>query len=228
MKKNFIDINKSDEPRLTVVFGTSKTEKEIAPDTIMIVFSTNSWNDFGHSARAEFYICGRRGGANGTQVTVNVNCPGYIGFLSKQSEDNLIEKLKKLDSLVLKAGDTDHYFTMLHSMEEYRAIVSAFGKKYAQNILKSLNDLVAHTELNTSANWVTSATNTEVFKRSFLRQSESYFAFKNAGSVLRGLDAENFSSISQSLSVSFKLENTINDHELTFKEALNKSTPTQA
>jgi energy-coupling factor transporter ATP-binding protein EcfA2 len=64
--------------------------------------------------------------------------------------------------------------------------------------------------------FIEGATSTEVFKLSFLRNSESFFAYHNAESVLDGLQFESLGQVPHKLDLKFKLDGFTNAHELSF------------
>ncbi|HDG1711444.1 TPA: AAA family ATPase, partial [Kluyvera ascorbata] len=88
------------------------------------------------------------------------------------------------------------------------------------NILKSMNDIVYLNEFRTEINddsisqYVNEFLNSSAFNLSFIRNSEGYFAFRNAGDVIRGLDNESLSYISNKLVLTFKLDCFNNEHEV--------------
>jgi energy-coupling factor transporter ATP-binding protein EcfA2 len=109
------------------------------------------------------------------------------------------------------------FFTMLPDMESYRRIVQLLGPEEARSILTALNDVVAAEAYGTPPTWLKPATSNEVFRRAFLRNSESYFAWKNAAPVLRGLEFEEVRKVSDGLKVVFQLEGRPMPHALTFR-----------
>ncbi|MGC4008892.1 MAG: AAA family ATPase [Pseudomonas sp.] len=202
--------------KITVIFGKRASLKEQLPeDTILIAPSEDNWNDFGYRTRVDVRI--------NLSGELNVHImEAYIGFITDQPDDpNGIYPLEKLlkgvEVLTLPATDSHRFYTMLPSMKAYRSIVQIFGVNRSVEILTAIRDLVALSEFKTKANWLEQAKNSDVFLKSFVRSAESYFAFKNAGSILRGLEFEEFRNLSKAFSISFQLPGRENAHSLTFQ-----------
>jgi len=70
--------------------------------------------------------------------------------------------------------------------------------------------------LRPSVNWLDLAVQSDVFSMSFVRESEAFFAFKNAGPLLRGLDMEEAGRLSPIFSIQFQLAGSRNPHDLRF------------
>ncbi|MBC3217252.1 AAA family ATPase [Serratia fonticola] len=210
------DQNLWDEGNIVAMFGTrASLRTQLPANSVLIVPSNDLWNDFGNRSRVDVRI--NLTGNKGEHVT-----SAFIGFItSSPDEPNGIKQLEKLlegvDSLTLPAIDSNRFFTMLPSMEAYRDIVRKFGVKQSVSILKAMKDLVALNEFKASTNWLDLATNTDIFLKSFIRNSESYFAYKNAGPILRGLRFEEFHRLSKSLYIHFHLPGRKNAHELLFR-----------
>jgi predicted ATPase len=115
------------------------------------------------------------------------------------------------------------FFSMLNSLEDYKDIISTFGVKETQRILKSLNDVVYLNEYSTatknerSAHYLQEFLDCSAFNLSFIRNSEGYFAYRNAGDIVRGLENEVLDYISNELNLSFKLDGFANEHLLNLK-----------
>ncbi|RUR31158.1 AAA family ATPase [Vreelandella nanhaiensis] len=206
--------NESDEGLIKVVFGArSLLPKELSPNTVLIVPKKESWNDFGYRTKVNISIH-LEGGIYHSTIA-------FIGFITETLEEpNGVEAVEKLlndnDGLTLAVTDTHKFFTMLPSMEDYRNAVRNIGVVNSIEVLKVINDLVALSEFGHSFG-VRSATNTDIFLKSFVRNSDSYFTYKNAGSVLKGLEYEEFHKLSKELSIKFKLPGRQNPHDLKFR-----------
>lgn len=199
-----------------VIFGRRKPQRpKLTDGTILIVPSGDDWNDFGLRTRVDICIC----------LSADRECfftSAFIGFITNSDKEpngaiRLEEILLGTDKIELAATDSHRYFTMLPSMEAYRHLVHEFGPERAVEALRSMKDLVALNEFKSTANWLDLAVRTEVFLKSFLRNGESYYAFKNAGSVLRGLGYEEFGRLSEIFDIYFQLAGRKNSHELSFK-----------
>lgn len=104
------------------------------------------------------------------------------------------------------------FYTQQPSMQDYRDIVRQSGPELAELLFSSINDLVFNKSLQPG--WFEEALNSNVFKKKFMRKSESFFAFHNAENLLSGLEGEDISVISQSLLLKFKLDGFNNEHEV--------------
>lgn len=205
-----------EKSQVTVIFGKRNSLRNPLPvNTILIVPSQDDWNDFGLRTRIDFRICL-------SEHSEPFATAGFIGFVtnSKDEPNGAIRLEEMLDSTLnieLPVTDSHRFFTMLPSMDAYRALVRKFGPARSVEALKAMRDLVALNEFKNSANWLDIAAQSDVFLKSFMRNAESYFAYKNAGSILRGLEHEEFGKLSEVFDIHFRLPGRQNDHELTFR-----------
>lgn len=198
-----------------VIFGTLKAVTLPIPDDhILIVPIPDRWNDFGRRTKVEVYV-------NLHGHSEKPSFVASIGFLTASSEeaDDVAQIQNLLDShseLVVTATEATRFFTMLPTMKAYRELVKNYGVTGAIRILRAMRDLVVLNEFKSGANWLDLAARSTVFLKSFVRNSESYFAYKNAGSVLRGLENEESGRLSKSLAITFRLPGRENVHDLKF------------
>jgi len=189
------------ESGLRVLFGKRAALRgDLEPNTVLIVPSNDSWNDFGNYTRVDYRI---RVGAERPPIEES----GFIGFIAADS--NRTDR-KLLEQLLAAAGETTHtarsehrFFTMLPDMEAYRRLVQTLNADDATAALTAVNDLVALSEFNSTADILDLAVQTDAFSLSFMRSSDTYFAFKNAGPLLRGLSSEQTGLLSPNLSIRF-------------------------
>ncbi|RDI53632.1 AAA family ATPase [Microvirga subterranea] len=199
-----------------IIFGRREAQWEpLAEGTILIVPSDDDWNDFAYRTRVDILIR-----LLGETRTFRVD--GFLGFLGAASNrsngsNRLIELLDESDQLTIVATEAHKYFTMLPSMEAYRRVVQAFGVERAGKALTAMNDLVALNEFRTKSNLADAAAQTSAFSLSFVRNADTYFAYKNAGPILHGSEYEEFGKMSNSLRVEFRLEGRSSEHELHFR-----------
>lgn len=208
---------KQGESRITggprVVFGQRSALRQPLPeDSILIVPITDGWNDFGSQTRVDFRIR--------VQESEAIRTSGYIGFIAK---DGTVGGSELIREIVEASGNTMapatskyRFFTMLPEMEAYRELVRRVGTDDAAAVLRATNDLVALNEFDPKSSLLDLATKTEIFARSFMRNSETFFAFKNAGSILRGLSEEQKGVLSATLAIRFQLAGRSNEHDLRF------------
>lgn len=201
---------------IAVMFGTrASLHTQLPINSVLIVPSEDKWNDFGYRSKVEVRI--RLTEEEGYHFAIV-----FIGFITSSSNEpngvTMLEQLLKgVTSLTLPATDTHRFFTMLPNMDAYRSIVQKFGVERSAEVLKALRDLVALHEYKTNVNWLDYATNSDIFLKSFIRNSESYYAYKNAAPILRGLEFEEFRKMSKVLAIHFQLAGRKNLHELTFR-----------
>lgn len=190
-------------------------DARISPYTIIVVPSNDDWNDFGFRTLVDVDI-------NTSSKNESFSTKAYIGFLTNDAKEpngtsRLKELLKGTDLIEIPGADSHRFFTMLPTMEAYRELVIKLGVEDAAEALRSLRDLVVLTEFKNNANWLDLAVTSEVFLKSFMRTSDSYYAFKNAGSILRGLANEKFGRLSDVFDIKFTLPGRANSHELSFR-----------
>ncbi|SEL75941.1 AAA domain-containing protein, putative AbiEii toxin, Type IV TA system [Roseateles sp. YR242] len=201
-------------PALRVLFGQREAlTAELPPDTILVVPSSDGWNDFGHHTRVDYRIRMRS-----SQEAVEAS--GFIGFINPEAKQNgkdLLQQLVSTEGRSTVAATPDHqFFTMLPDMEAYRRLVQTLDADDAVQALTALNDLVALNEFESTSAILDLAIQSEVFSLSFMRSSDSYFAYKNAGSLLRGLSSEQTGILSPVLAIRFQLPGRQNEHHLRF------------
>jgi energy-coupling factor transporter ATP-binding protein EcfA2 len=199
---------------LRVLFARSMAlAMDLPPGTILVVPSSDGWNDFGHHTRVDYLIRMR-------SAKETVHASGFIGFINQEADKNGKDLLKQLVSKqgesTIEATTDHHFFTMLPDMEAYRRLVQTLDADDATAALTALNDLVALNEFESTAAILDQATQTEVFALSFMRSSDSYFAYKNAGQLLRGLSSEQTGILSPTLAIRFQLPGRQNEHYLRF------------
>lgn len=196
-----------------VMFGQrSALRLPLSEDSILIAPITDGWNDFGNKSRVDFRIRFHESEA--------VAASGYIGFIAKDGAVGGSELIREIvgesGELVVPATSKYRFFTMLPEMESYRALVREVGTDDAATLLRATNDLVALSEFDPKSSLLDLATKTEIFTRSFMRNSETFFAFRNAGSILRGLSEERRGVLSSTLAIRFQLAGRSNEHDLRF------------
>lgn len=199
---------------LRVLFGQrTALAMDLPPNTVLVVPSSDGWNDFGHHTRVDYRIRMR-------SKKQPVETSGFIGFVDPVAERNgkdLLQQLVSTEGESTVTATSEHrFFTMLPDMEAYRRLVQALDPADATEALTALNDLVALNEFEPTATILDPATQSEVFALSFMRSSDSYFAYKNAGPLLRGLSSEQTGILSPTLAIRFQLPGRQNEHNLRF------------
>lgn len=197
--------------RYVVFFsGRRNLAAPMAKRSILICPVAGDWNDFSIRTSVEIRIY-----ASGAEPILITGCIGFVGEGSNGTD--------KLNELVASRAtpfgvpDGVLFFTMLQTLEAYRIIVAALGAGEATAALLAARDIVAYGEFRPNEPWLPLATSSRTFALSFVRTSEAYFAFKNAGPILRGLMHEELGRLSQVLNISFKLHGLRNEHQLSFR-----------
>jgi predicted ATPase len=121
----------------------------------------------------------------------------------------------KKDTL-LEAKDVGPFFTLHQSLQDYRNIVSKLGVEEAQRALRAMNDLVLLNRVPMKTPWLDSALASDAFTLSFMRNSDAFFAFHNAASILDGVLQEDLGRMSNQLALRFKLDAFENEHLFNF------------
>lgn len=201
---------------LEVIFGQhSALNVDIPESTVLIVPSLDRWNNFGHYIGIDFLIHVR-------SAEQPVRAHGFIGFIDsdgRQDARELIEQHLSLDggkTVRITSERAHSFFTMLPDMEAYRRLVQQLDSVDAAAVLTAVNDLVALNEFDSASDILDLAIQTEVFSLSFMRNSETFFAFKNAGPLLHGLSNEKIGTLSSNLAIRFQLPGRKNEHDLKF------------
>lgn len=201
-------------PDFKVMFGASPSIDSPLPSfSALVVPSREKWNDFGFRTLVNIHVRLEQ-----EQFEIS-SYLGYITTVDSELSDvrKLEESLQAASNLTIAAHDSQRFFTMLPSLDDYRRLVRRIGTNAAAKLLIALRDLVALAELQPKSNIPAAATGTKVFQKSFVRTSEAFFAFKNAGTILRGNAAEEFGRMSQNIEVSFQLSGRKNGHHLKFR-----------
>lgn len=196
--------------------------KEIKPrkNEVVIFPQDDGWNDFGFYINHNFI-------AKSPLIKEPFSGRIFLGFLESEDFEGLsiesgeydrISLYTLLDTLskgVAGPEELPNFFTLLPDMASYRDIVLALGSDEAARLLHSVNDLVV--SRSTRNKWFDRAIESEVFSRGFMRNSEPFFAFHNADSVLNGVLNEDLSAVSKSIDLSFSLEGFANSHRVKFR-----------
>ena len=191
----------------------------LEPGTIAIAPSADGWNDFGERAHIEIAIHPRRDSALSSE---SLKIRGLFGFLEKQDGGFDTVHLRELINRNPRPIPTEKvpgYFTMLPDMASYRRIVELLGPNEARLALRGMNDIVEADDKPLGRPWPRAAVKSDIFLHVFLRQSEAYFAWKNAAPVLSGVEFEELNRISEGLRIQFQLAGRPNPHRLKFRFA---------
>lgn len=156
-----------------------------------------------------------------------VRLPGYLGFAARRLRtagdvQELVEAFDREDASTLPPDKLPPFFTMLPELRAYRELVSRLGPEETEKVLRALRDMVFVEEKHVGGTWVRDAKDGDVFNRGFLRRSESYFAWKNAASILQGEEKERTGLLSETLRIAFHMAGRPNAHQLDFRFSLHE------
>ncbi|MDP9603881.1 UNVERIFIED_ORG: energy-coupling factor transporter ATP-binding protein EcfA2 [Variovorax paradoxus] len=184
---------------MKVFFGGASARAAPVPQGgILILPSEDRWNDFGAKTLIDIHC-------SELDSPLPLQQIGRIGFFSESAYGTGVKTLEDTASRtqgdLITVDPALRFITMLPALENYRDLVAAAGKDLARDFLLSINDVVALREFNKAPDWVEQAERSDLFALSFMRSASSYFAYKNAGAILRGLEYEELGRLSQSLKV---------------------------
>lgn len=207
---------------LKVLFSLNKTAEHIPlAGQVIISPAETSWNDFGFKIRCEFKVCiSEEHRPMEGSMLIGFMAPDNIEnkeeeLLFYEKKETLWEYLKKSDKEVIYSDDLPPFFTLLPDMQSYRDLYDGFGREGAELFLRTVNDLSQYKD--TDEKWVKKAIDTEVFKLGFMRNSEPFFAYHNANSIIIGEELKSDVAISNSLELKFQLDGFEELHQLSLK-----------
>lgn len=169
----------------------------LKPGTVLIAWTTDSWNDFLKRTGVNISIQPLSGD--------RIEKSARIGFFQGSSRE--VAGIEFLRTLVKDRPDPVEispdlrFFTMLWALEDYRSLVEILGEAASKSLLLALFDVVALREFGKAPDWLDDAEASDLFALSFVRTSTAYYAYKAAGPLLRGIHFEELGQLSQSLSV---------------------------
>lgn len=198
------------------VFFSNSSEKSDAPErSIIISPSQDTWNDFGYLTKVKIRISTEHG-------VPHFDCVGKFGIVTSEEDEKndngYIKNLVKGSAdLLIAVDESTHFFTMLYDMDSYRKLVAHLGEQLTKSALISMNEIVAIQEFSPSTIWLEHVLELEIFHKAFIRTSESYYAFKNAGAILRGVELDSLNEASSAISIDIQLKNNNNPERITFQ-----------
>lgn len=148
----------------------------------------------------------------------------YLGHLPSKEKQN-VKHFSDGDNKPLPAEQYHAFFTLQQDMQAYRNLIGNLGVKITRQFLVAINDLVAIKNVSDKRAIYQAATKTRTFMTEFLRNSETFFAFYNADSVLRGLKDEDLKKISSDLQLKFHLKTFANFHDFSIRFDANSVIP---
>lgn len=194
-------MNKNDN--YEIIFGSSAYVVNINKSSkyINIYPDKNNFNDFGLDSKVFIDIVDK-------ETNKNISLPGFIGFIEDYKDLNgkyaLDAISKNIEKLSLLNEKPYFFFTMLRELKDYRELVENYGVEEANKILFAINDITLTVRDSESQRYKNVALGTDIFNKSFIRNSESYFAYKNSSSVVKGLNYESVGLLSKNITLSSK------------------------
>jgi ABC-type Mn2+/Zn2+ transport system ATPase subunit len=198
--------------KISVWIGTDSTPTEgfgAEEPYVILIRTSRSTNESLKRIMFEFKLYQARGKS---PITGKL----YLGHLPSKDKQK-IKHFSDGDNNPLPAKQYHAFFTLQQDMQAYRYLIGNLGVKITRQFLVAINDLVAIKNVNHKRTIYQAAIKTRTFMTEFLRNTETFFAFYNADSVLRGLKAENLGKISSELQLRFKLKSFTNPHDLTIR-----------
>lgn len=198
---------------LKVIFCSNVNDNK-EDDAIYVYPTKGRWNDFKYKIYGAFEVF-----INGDVVYKDDILMALRVASDFENDDYLgIGNVEEAGDLELFLQiNKDDFFSLLIGIDRYRNIISELGRDFAMQVLSCLNDVVLMKTDAKKNNIYDNAVRSYVFVKSFLRNSERFFAFNNAQDILGGLEYENLSYISSELILRFKMDGFSNDHELKLK-----------
>ena len=198
-----------------VYFSHNVSLKKDFSDTYISIEPTSSgWNDFIFKTHSSFqvFINNELVFEDKILVAVQVNNDSddpieYVGL--GNIENNIFY------SEVVSTNRL--FFSLLPSIGAYRNLIKTLGTDLASKVLKAINDLVYLKDNPKLITWMQEILSSDVFSKSFMRNSEPFFAFHNAENLIKGLEFEEFGNLSNNLNLSFKLDGYVNNHSIDLK-----------
>ena len=205
-----------------VLFAREPGHVTREPGTIVIAPSQPFADLSGYEIHVEIIVLPRPG----VELQIEVRTAAYLGFLGKLKNGSDLSELlagfEEHSSDTLPSDKLPQFFTMLPEVRAYRELVGQLGPEETLSVLRSINDMVAAGQGAGGGTWLRQARESRLFTRGFLRQSESYFAWKNASPILKGEEFEEVGRLSETLRIRFQLAGRPNAHDLDFRFSLSE------
>ena len=203
------------DEKFKVYFSHNASLKENVSNSYIFIRPTSSgWNDFIFKTHSSFqvFINNELIFEDKILVAVQVNNDSddpieYVG-LGNIGNNIFYSEVVSTSRL---------FFSLLPSIGAYRNLIKTLGTDLASKVLEAINDLVYLKGNPKLITWMQEILNSDVFSKSFMRNSEPFFAFHNAENLIKGLEFEEFGNLSSNLNLSFKLDGYVNNHSMNLK-----------
>ena len=178
------------------------------PSTIVISPNDNRETDDGFRIRVEIVVTP---GVNSDRQP-GFRATAFLGFYGKSRRyGDVRDLLKAMDEAgrdTISAEEVPDFFMILPDMQGYRKLISTVGPQEGGRALRAMMDMV-EAGAGTASGWTREAKASKVFSQGFMRQSETYFALKNAETILDGEEFEEVGALSEELRIQFQLEGRV-------------------
>lgn len=193
--------------KFEICYLKNTSYRDFKPNIIYIAPEINTdWNDFTYKCRCQLYF----------KTDDGVSCSSSLlfCFLSDENDSKGIGYI----NVINENKNTSEYkykFSLLSSIREYSELINTLGVEIGNKVLESIDDIVYLKRYNKQI--LKPLQNSSVFKLSFMRNSEPFFAYHKADKILDGSEYEENNYLSKEYKLKFKLEAFNNEHEFTFK-----------
>ena len=188
------------------VSSSSALKSSLADGDILIYPSSDKWNDFGYQTFCEYAVGG-----------VDFGNKFRLSFLNETEMVHaaILEGLKGASGPI-EITRFPAFFSMQLDMEAYREVVTFWGTDGARNLLLALHDVVVARALEPSMSWLPDALQSPQFQMSFIRSSDTHFAYHNAASLLSGVEFEDINVAAPTVALDFQLDGFASPHRFEF------------
>lgn len=203
-----------DNEKYHLIFADNSISSiEHSVNYIKIYPDYDSWNDFGYVNRVLIEIYNK-------DTDVIYEARAFIGFLDSSTKENGKKELKRRVELSMSDSinvPMDDCFLMLRTMDDYRRLVDSFGVKESKVIAEIYRDVLFKRRIVPDEKNRQLFLLTYIFTHSFLRNSDSYFTYKNALSIFNGSRRENIGVLSNNMKITYKMAGKNDVQEYNFK-----------
>lgn len=200
--------------QFAVYFSNNATARPEDPANVIYLSIGDNWDDFGLQTRFHCRVF-----TKDNRITPATHYDLMLGFWTRDESPQQIATAMLRESRGKPVAVPKDGFTLAQDQETYRDLLSQTSVEIS-DVLVALNDLVI-AQRGERPEWWEKATSSRSFRQSFMRGSNSFFAFHNAPSLFDGIQSEPKDRISTFYALNFRLPTFHNDHsfELTFAHA---------
>jgi len=198
MESGVRDLVETKDDRPVIISVGWPTDPDAPASFVWLKPSNLGWNDFGYITYVVIAFI-----ENGSIVFEYPAKAAYLDPTTRKyvGAGNAYAMLPN-DSRQIITTDSRHIISLAGEIEIYRTIIRALGVERGNACLNAAGDLVASDSSRKDIE--RAAIVSDVFKYSLIRNSEAYYAFRNAQPVLRGLDQEDISSGPETVLISVR------------------------